>query len=563
MYYTLLKQLTGPPILHPPNTAGKLLPANTTGKTPPDSSQKPLNNVLLHLNLNGLPENLTSWLKHAWSSNPLTTLKLICHLCSCPNKEWFYAAVIWLHQNHPLTLAFNIRIFSGFGCLRDFLVILDRSLVDPEEQTRSVTKKEREITRARRVVDKYRCDSNYRRLHDRVSDLFAESLKSDLEFLKSGDVERIGLASKHCPSIDSTFDKSTLICEGIARRIFPRESDSVYVEIKEAHYAYRVRERLRKEVLVPLRKALATREKDSISDPQSARTRRTSTFRKVIAKGVDKRFRFYAMIAAKYANKSDESLFAHQFTSAFDPNTCSETADTQRRRLVEDLLKTENLKNSIAICDASGKAAIMNIGLAMSLLISELSDGPWKGKVFTFNDRPKLRKIEGDNPHAKAQYIKQLAFSNNDNHKVDFCKVFDRILQVLMNGKMSKDKMVKRVFMFSENEFCKVAKNYEKENYKEVWENYRKRGHKTVPEVVFFNLRNTVNCCVMIVTPTGMKSAEIMISGFLKRLINLFLKREGVENLDVVMKSLPKQEDLITLTGLGERYKDVDLLVFD
>lgn len=38
--------------------------------------------------------------------------------------------------------------------------------------------------------------------------------------------------------------------------MFPVEAYPEYSAIEEAHYAYRMRDRLRKEVLVPLRKAL-------------------------------------------------------------------------------------------------------------------------------------------------------------------------------------------------------------------------------------------------------------------------------------------------------------------
>lgn len=52
--------------------------------------------------------------------------------------------------------------------------------------------------------------------------------KADMNKLNSEDLSQISLAAKCCPSIDSLYDKTTLICEGIARR--------------------RVRDRLRKQV---------------------------------------------------------------------------------------------------------------------------------------------------------------------------------------------------------------------------------------------------------------------------------------------------------------------------
>jgi hypothetical protein len=84
----------------------------------------------------------------------------------------------------------------------------------------------------------------------------AKFLKADVELLNSGDFYDISLAAKWCPSLDCSFDKSILLCERIARRVFPIDSHPESRGIEDAHYAYRVRDLLRKEVLVPLRKSL-------------------------------------------------------------------------------------------------------------------------------------------------------------------------------------------------------------------------------------------------------------------------------------------------------------------
>lgn len=67
---------------------------------------------------------------------------------------------------------------------------------------------------------------------------------------------RITFAAKWCPSLYSSFDESTLLCESITRKVFPRDLYPKYDGEEEAYYAYKVRDRLRKEVLVPVRKAL-------------------------------------------------------------------------------------------------------------------------------------------------------------------------------------------------------------------------------------------------------------------------------------------------------------------
>jgi len=74
--------------------------------------------------------------------------------------------------------------------------------------------------------------------------MFAEMLKSDVEHLRVGDTTKIGLAAKWCPSIHLFYDRATLLCEAIARLIFPHESSQQYLNISDKHYAYRVRDQL-------------------------------------------------------------------------------------------------------------------------------------------------------------------------------------------------------------------------------------------------------------------------------------------------------------------------------
>jgi hypothetical protein len=125
-------------------------------------------------------------------------------------------------------------------------------------QKRSDThlRNEKRIMMAKKAIERYNYDPKYRFLHNQISNLFAELLKADLEYLISGQLTKISLASKWCPSLYSSYDLSTLLCESVARKLFPYDSCPEYRELDESHYAYRVRNRLRKEVLVPLRRAL-------------------------------------------------------------------------------------------------------------------------------------------------------------------------------------------------------------------------------------------------------------------------------------------------------------------
>ncbi|KAL0004106.1 hypothetical protein SO802_011667 [Lithocarpus litseifolius] len=98
--------------------------------------------------------------------------------------------------------------------------VKDKMSAKKEEATK---RKEKSNMMAKKAIEWCNYDPKYRFFYDRISDLFAEPLKADLD---------------------------------VARRLVPYDSCPEYKAINESHYVYRVRNRLQKEVLVPLRKAL-------------------------------------------------------------------------------------------------------------------------------------------------------------------------------------------------------------------------------------------------------------------------------------------------------------------
>ncbi|MED6111408.1 hypothetical protein PIB30_052086, partial [Stylosanthes scabra] len=240
------------------------------------SSGNPCLDFFFHVVPDTPPDSLTERLHVAWAHNPLITLKLVCNLRGVrgtgkSDRNGFYAAASWLFSNHPKTLAANVPSLAEFGYFKDLPEILYRLLegsdvrknqkeqwlsvkgsnkrnrfkrmrsnkgkksapfqsvlkkvakpVTEKEKARAL-REERRLSMAKKLLDRYNGDENFRLLHDSVSDHFADCLKDDLQMLNSGALTKISLAAKWCPSVDSSFDRSTLLCETIAKRIFPRE----------------------------------------------------------------------------------------------------------------------------------------------------------------------------------------------------------------------------------------------------------------------------------------------------------------------------------------------------
>ncbi|XP_077229138.1 uncharacterized protein LOC143862033 [Tasmannia lanceolata] len=619
--------LLGPPeIHHPPTPAGKQSPNSgdpfmdlmtthfntaTTNENLPMgltenysptflSSGNPCLDFFFHVVPDTPPETLTLRLQSAWDHNPLTTLKLICQLRGVrgtgkSDKEGFYTAVLWLHKNHPKTLALNLRPISDFGYLKDLPEILFRLLEGPDvrriaERERWISKisdreseeKARDLRNAKiasmaiRVIGRYDRDPDYHFLHYRISDLFADLLISDIQTLNSGDRIRISLAAKWCPSIDSIFDQCTLICETIARLVFPRESDPNYKDLEERYYVYRIRDRLRKQILVPLRQALELPEVfmssnrwDSLPYERVASVA-MKNYKELFEKHDPERFSaFLDRVKKGKAKIAAGALLPHQIVAEVESDSDSEdesetdsVAELQWRRMVDDLSKQGKLTNCLAVCDVSGsmEGRPMDVCVALGLLISELSEDPWKGKVITFSSDPQLHQIKGETLKEKIRFVKSMEWGM----KTDFQKVFDRILEIAVAGKLEDEKMVKRIFVFSDMEFDDARRERDwnefglwnkrerdpthewETDYEAIQRKFRESGYVSVPEMVFWNLRDSRS------TPVGgMAKGVSLVSGYSKNLLKLFL--DGGE--------IPNPVEVMEAAISGDEYKK--LVVFD
>jgi hypothetical protein len=572
------------------------------------------------------------------------------------DKERFYTTALWLHKHHPKTLALNARAFAEFGYFKDILEILYRILegetvreiakrewerkksrkggrdnrmrkmhflrkkmekdrnkdkknkprlpkeirvkqniakANLEREKAKESRKERVLAQAKKALERYNRDPVYRFLHDCVSDVFAEMLKADMQALNAGKLKEINLASKWCPTIDSSYDKSLLICESIARRVFPKDSDPEYQTLEDAHYAYRVRDRLRKQVLVPLHRVLEIPEVY-----MSANMWETLPYNRVPSIAMKKykehflrhdNKRFHEYLDDVKSGKSTiaaGALLPHEIIKSLEDSDGGEVAELQWKRMVDDLLKKGSLSNCIAVCDVSGSmnGTPMEVCVALGLMISELSEDPWKGMVITFHTNPQIQRIRGDSLLEKTEFIREMDWGGSTN----FQGVFDQILDVAVQGNLSEDQLIQKVFVFSDMEFNEASRHHQYGGYgygynsysesgddysdmdtiddsdeederrrrrriqvrqeksdakaailrNEGWETdyeaiqrkFKEKGYNKVPQIVFWNLRDSK------ATPVPSDQGGVaLVSGFSKNLVKLFLDNGGIINPVAVM----------------------------
>ncbi|KAJ3676514.1 hypothetical protein LUZ60_003926 [Juncus effusus] len=587
-------------------------------------------------------DKVVGLLNSAWQHDPLTALKLLCHLRGVrgtgkSDKERFYVGALWLHRNHPKTLALNVASFAEFGYIKDLLEILFRLLYgdDVHEEmkrerkmqpvkTKMVKRKKAVATRvrkntisisvpqkamladfisakianvqakksgsqlsvsststntqsdkplrkinlqrrkktvslARKALRRYTGDTKYRFLYDRIAEFFAALLSSDLEQFQSGKLKKIGLAAKWCPSLDKSFDKSTLLCEAISRIMFPRDSDPDYESLSEEYYAYRIRNRLRREVLVPLRKVLELPEVYmSAKQWKELPYHRVASvamkrYKKLFLKHDESRFNSYLeKVKSGDAKIAAGALLPHEIAAPAYRGEDDEVAELQWRRMVDDLSEKGTLSNCIAVCDVSPSMTGMpvEVCVALGVLVSELSEKPWRGKVITFHENPQIQMVRGKTLKDKMSFVKCMAWGGSTN----FQSVFDRILETAVQGRVKPDGMVKKLFVFSDMEFDEASGRYYRHNenswetdYEVICRKFTERGYgDAIPEIVFWNLRDSNSVPV-----TAKEKGVALVSGFSKNLLKVFL--EG--------KSSPDPEAVMMEAISGDEYQK--LVVFD
>ncbi|KAK9664623.1 hypothetical protein RND81_14G056900 [Saponaria officinalis] len=555
--------LVGPPILRectkqtpPPK------PPNSTGKPPSTAPQNPCTQLFFTVTPDTTPENLRHLLNESWQYDPLTTLRLVSYIRTLKGEikginEGFCVCALWLYECHPLTLACNLREFASFGSLRDFSEVVYRLIKGQNSHFTRVSRKDNVVDVARRAVSKYVQDSTYRFFHERVSDLFADLLKSDLRSLDSGNVELLSNAAVECPSVDSSIDRHTLLCESIAKKVFPQESDPSYMEIKDDQYVYRVQNRLRKEVLGPLRTAL----RGKTTDGRGRVRDYTLVFMKKAYQKLMKmknnasELKYYQIVLAMIL-KGNGTIFPETpesvIASLNDDNI--EEKESEWKDMVQFFSKGK-LRNSVAVCDVSEDMAetTKNISVSMAMLISELSHGPWKEAVYGFHQCPKLYKIDGDDLRSKLNSFKQM----NCSDRVDVEAILNQILQVSVSAKTSSPEMVERVFIFSNKEFRKSVNSCWGWNYRAVWENYQKYGFDRVPEVVFWNIEGLNSSPP---TSRDMFHNRLMtINGYSRSLFAFFVDEDAVLRSDEI-KSVTTAEDVMQITLSGKEYQNLVVL---
>ncbi|KAI3766819.1 hypothetical protein L2E82_16893 [Cichorium intybus] len=167
-------------------------------------------------------------------------------------------AALWLYKHHPKTLASNIPLLVEFGYFNDLLEILYRLIEGPEVRriAKSGWKSKKSVKGKGEARKLYFLSKKNEKKKKNGDEEMKAKLRARVPREQRIEANRAQMKAEQERAKASRNDKATLIFESTARTIYPRNSDPEFDGLDEANYAFKIKNRLRKQVLVPLHNAL-------------------------------------------------------------------------------------------------------------------------------------------------------------------------------------------------------------------------------------------------------------------------------------------------------------------
>jgi len=225
--------------------------------------------------------------------------------------------------------------------------------------------------------------------------------------------------------------------------------------------------------------------------------------------------------------------------------------------------RKEFFKNSIVLSDVSSSmnGTPMEVSIALGLMISEVTEPPFKNVIINFATNPIFHQVEGNTLMERTLNISKMPWGGNTN----FQAVFDLILERAKSSLISDLDMPKRLFVLSDMQFdvADGGNGNFNTNYQVMKSKFTSAGY-SIPNIVFWNLRAGTNDFPISNNEIG----ACLVSGFSPSLLKVLMEEGELETNQVIdllkppaVVDVPKIDPFIVLrkTIDDERYSILQL----
>lgn len=464
-----------------------------------------------------------NYLEKCWKEDPKKTIAIIFNGRDRVNgkkeKKIANEAMMWLRRNKFATYQDNLTNYvDKYGCWKDMLYIV-------YYHNKEVNNKNYELQ------------------------LFSTKLLNDVILLK--DEKKISLCAKWAPSENDRNDKRKHIAKRLATQIYGLDDD-------------RRMEKYRKEIIAPLRKKINIVESLMCSNkwsdikyecvPGVASKRLLKAF----MKHDEQRYTEY-LNAVRNGEKEIKvtGILPHELAKYYIDNQYNdnvgpnETIELQWRTILDNVKKSGNFDNALAVVDVSGSmfsasngSIPAQVAIALGILTSQCCNGKFKDKFITFSEEPELVTLEYKEP----TLFESLNSMININYgfSTDFVKCCEAIISYGIKHDIPDSEMPKKLFVFTDMQFNHASEGRDgiETIYKNIVRKYKLSGY-TAPKFVFWNLSSDNNETFPVNCDT---EGTAMVSGFSEQLLKIFMEYDEFKPEFIVDEILKPYLDTIIIS---------------
>ncbi|MCJ1287301.1 hypothetical protein MMC26_006649 [Xylographa opegraphella] len=271
-------------------------------------------------------------------------------------------------------------------------------------------------------------------------------------------------------------------------------------------------------------------------------------------------------------DNSDNEKFSVRHPKAKTAKLMGKVLDGQWASLVKHIKDSDILANSIAVCNVnprmehplfSDNTSPRDISVGLSLLVAEVVEAPFGGKVVTFNSfgpEPQFTYVGGPkDKHALVDKV-QLIKGKECYTKTDLSAIFESlILPMAIKSHLKQKDMVKQVLVFGDSPFNAARHNFDGTAYNRIKRKYAEAGFE-MPQLIFWNVNSTIRkgrASAPKPVTRGMEGI-ILVTGYSQAMVKTFLENgrfDEATEVEVEDMGVKGEDDEYPAGSVGFRMK--------
>ena len=444
-------------------------------------------------------ERLGMYLEASWRFSPLDTLKILFFTRDTRGrgkgeKKLFYDGMAWLMKKSLLVTEENIIDIPFYGYFKDWLVCFSDT---PLEGT--------------------------------MLDMLAAQLSEDWETIETRG-KQLSLAWKWTPSENSSFDKKYKLVNKLCTRM--------HISKKE----YRNRATVARKLLNVVEQLMCGRMWEDICFEKVSSVA-MNRYKKSFSKHCTERWSKYIERVQKGETKMNVSqLMPNDITSQYSFEYYTESITPQKdveaqwtaymTHIQKEVVWKENV---LVVLDVSASmfggesGTPIQVGMALTLIASELCQGPMKNKFMPFSKTAQFVKICGDSLAEKLCSIIATAEVANTN----FQAVFDCILNAYEMWSVPTEHEITKLLVITDGQWDMMTDHSSVTHFEAAVSKYEKAGRR-FPQILFWNVAaRTLDFPTVADQPN-----TALMSGYSADMMKLIVDGEDVSPIGMLLKAI-------------------------